>query len=96
LAKVLTAGESWTVWGAREWGSLQQKRNTNFCEYANHSYVEGCYETTQQGDHFGSCLQNAHFQRKTFGWSLILPQVLMGSRDVKFITRVMLFTTAKY
>ena len=32
-----------------------------------------------RGDHFGLYLQNAHFQRKTFGWSVVLLQVLARS-----------------
>lgn len=78
LQKYPSASESWTDWDAscmaREWGSLQQKRSTNLCEYDNHSYVEGCYEETILAP-----TANARFQRKTFGWSVILPQVLAGS-----------------
>lgn len=47
LQKYASAGESWIYWGAScpasEWGSLQQKQSTNWCECDNHSYVEGCY-----------------------------------------------------
>lgn len=75
LQKHPSAGESWTDWDgsclAREWGSLQKKQCTNLSEYDNHSYVEGYYETTQQGNRFGSYVQKSHFQRKTFGWSII-------------------------
>lgn len=100
LQKYPSAGESWIDWDAsrlaRERGSLQQKRSTTVRENDNHSCVEGCYEAIQRGDRFGSYLQNAHFQRKTFGWSVILSQVLAGSCDVNFITQVMLFTAVKY
>lgn len=47
--KYPSAGESWTAWHAiclaGEWSSPQQKRSANLCEYDNHSYVGGCYET---------------------------------------------------
>lgn len=94
------AGDSWTDWDAscltRAWGSLQQKLSTNLREYDNHRGVEGCYETIQEGDHFGSYLQNAYFLIKIFDRSVILLQVFAGSRDASFITQVTLFTIAKY
>lgn len=100
LQKDPAAGEPWADWDAscltRAWGFLQQKRSTNLREYGSRRCVEGCYETIQEGDHFGSYLQNACFLRKIFDRSVILLQVLAGSWDASFITEAMLFTIAKY